>query len=805
MKILLSALKSFIDIHLSENDLAHQLTMAGFEVESIEHFSCDFEKVVVGKILEIHSHPNADRLTLCKVSTGKETFSIVCGAKNIQPSDVVPVALDGAKLPGEKVIKASKIRGEFSQGMLCSKVELGLGEGESGIWILPQDLPLGEDIKEVLKLKDTAFILNVTPNRPDALSIKGMAREIAALTELPLKNPQGKCVEENVSIEKMIDVTIENFQGCPHYMARFIQNVQVGPSPFWLKQRLERMGQRSINNIVDITNWILLEWGHPLHAFDFDLLKGGGIVVRNAQHGEKMIAIDGRELVLEPSMLVIADGKGPVALAGIMGGKETGVTEKTKNILLECAYFSPSVIRRTSKALGMSSESSYRFERGVDPLGLPEALDQAAMLIAEISGGEVAKGIKDISQKRWTPQIVHFNPEHCEKLLGINVPENSIQSIFSRLQLKVIGKNPKSWEIEIPSFRYDLTKEVDLIEEVARLWGYQHIPENSPRIGFSLESSPLPKAYQTRSKAKRVLQGLGLNEAITYSFSSLEILEKTFQKKEAIPLMNPLRQDNGYLRTSLIPGLITVLSFNEHRGMSHIQYFEIGKCFLPPPKKEVEDFERSREIETLGIAMMGKKEEGRWGNKEVREARCDFFDLKGLIEEFFDAIGLSNVSFQKAQAPGFHPGRSTEVFVNQESLGFLGEVHPDLTGNFDLREKVFLAEFNFEILLENLNLGKKFQELPRYPSIHRDMALLIEKERMHEEIVKVIWEKADQILKEVRLFDVYQGPQVPAHQKSLAYTLTFRSDAGTLKDEEVDAVERQIKEKLVQQFQCQFR
>jgi phenylalanyl-tRNA synthetase beta chain len=792
MKILLSWLKEFADWEGSHEELAHRLTMAGFEVESIEKFNPEFEKVVVAKILEIKPHPNADRLSLCQVTTGGEAnLAIVCGAKNISPEDVVPLALDGATLPGGKTITASKIRGEFSQGMLCSGNELGLGEDTKGIWLLPKDLPLGADVKEALRMNDTAFELNVTPNRPDALSIRGVAREVAALQGKKSKIPERKIQESTESISGKVQIKVEDYEACPHYMARLIRNVKIGPSPLWLKQRLERSGHRSINNVVDITNLILLELGHPLHAFDFDQIQNSEVVIRKAHEGEKFITLDNQELTLQSSMLVIADSKRAIALGGVMGGKNTEVTEQTKNILLECAYFQPSGIRRTAKATGLASESSYRFERGIDPLGLPEALDHAAALIQALAGGEVLKGVIDLCEKMPAAKIVSFRPERCRKVLGTGVTDSDIQKVFDRLSFKVDHSNAAQWKVEAPTYRPDLAAEIDLIEEVARLSGYDHIVEAAPNIKPKWGGKPYSRQALARDKVRRFLQGVGLNEAINYGFISTDLLKKARQSTDAIPLLNPVRQDLSHMRTSLIPYLLTNTALNLNHGNSDVALFEIGTSFQPP----------RHETETLGMVMAGKTEGLDWmgGRRAV-----DFASLKGLIQSLFAALKISSIKIVQGKHPSFHPGQCAQVLLKDVSLGYLGQIHPDAAKEFDLKEAVYAAELNLEALANALS-EITFHEIPKYPSVSRDVAILVDREISHQMLEEALWKTAPNILEEVKLFDVFEGGSLPADKKSMAYSLTFRSLEATLKVEEVDARLAEMKEKLSAELKCQFR
>lgn len=792
MKVLLSWLKEFADWEGSHADLAHRLTMAGFEVEAVEKFDPEFQKVVVAKILEIKPHPNADRLSLCQVTTGGEAnLAIVCGAKNISPLDVVPLALDGATLPGGKTITASKIRGEFSQGMLCSGNELGLGEDTKGIWLLPKDLPLGADVKEALRMNDTAFELNVTPNRPDALSIRGIAREVAAIQGRKSKMPERKIQESTESISGKVLIKVEDYQACPRYMARLIRNVKIGPSPLWLKQRLERSGHRSINNIVDITNLILLELGHPLHAFDFDQIQGSEVIVRPAREGEIFITLDNQELTLKSSMLVIADSARAIALGGVMGGKNTEVTEQTKNILLECAYFYPAGIRRTAKATGLSSESSYRFERGVDPLGLPEALDHAAALIQALGGGEVLKGAVDIYEKMPAAKIVNFRPERCRKILGTGVSDQDIQKVFERLSFKTDALNPAQWKVQAPTYRPDLVAEIDLIEEVARLSGYDHIVEAAPNIRPKWGEKPWPPQAQLRESLRRFLQGTGLSEAINYGFISTDFLAKARQSTDAVALLNPVRQDLSHMRTSLIPYLLTSTSLNIHHGNSDVALFELGTCFKP----------QREETEMLGIVLAGKSEGLDWkgGRRSV-----DFSYLKGMIETLFKSLKIPSIKIKQANHPCFHPGQCAQVLLKDESLGYLGQIHPDVAKEFDIKETVYSAELNLQKLVQALS-EITFHEIPKYPSVSRDVAILINREISHQAIEDALRKAAPSILEEIKLFDVFEGGSLPEGKKSMAYSLTFRSLEATLKVEEVDSRLAEMKEKLAAELNCQFR
>lgn len=793
MKVLLSWLRDFVDWSVSEQELAHKLTMAGFEVEAVERFSPGFEKVIVGRIDQIRPHPNADRLTLCRVSVGDDVLAIVCGAKNISEGDVVPVALDGAKLPGGHEIRAAKIRGEYSQGMMCSGKELGVDEDTRGIWHLSKDWPLGHDLAELLQMRDTAFVLNVTPNRSDALSVRGIAREIAAImNQGVLQRRRRALIESDSSLMQAFRVEVDDFGGCPRYMARIVRDVKIGSSPWWLRHRLEKMGQRSINNVVDVTNWILWELGHPLHAFDLDKLEGARVTVRRAREGEILVTIDGEKRVLDPSMIVIADAVRPVAIAGVMGGKDTEVTETTRNILLECAVFSARDIRRTSKRLGLASESSYRFERGVDLFGLPEAVNEAAAMIGEVAGGQILNSAYDVYHTLPSQKMVRFRPDRCRDILGSPIEDGEIRAGLDRLGMSAQSSSPRDWMVLVPSYRPDLTAEIDLIEEVARICGYDRIEESPPRIRLQTGSIPFDAKVQARMTAKRILQGLGLDEAITYSFVSGDILDKMGLKSSAISLINPIRKDFSCLRTSLLANLIQCAALNAHRGFPHVRFFEIARCFFAP----------RREVEMLAIVLSGRGDALPWGG---HRGSADFYFLKGIIEEFLKALQISGVAFNALKHPLLHPGRGSVLMIQGVETGFLGEAHPDIMREFGLTDRLYVAEINFELLSRGMDRRQGFADLPRYPSVVRDIAVLVDEKYSHAEIEKVIRANAPDILEEVRVFDVYQGHQIEPGKKSMAYSLRFRSAQGTLTDDEVDAEMSEIRSRLSGHLHCSFR
>ena len=764
MKFSVNWLREFVDLPENPEEIAELLTRAGVETENIETRGAKIDKVIVSQITASSRHPNADRLTVCEVHDGSGTKrQIVCGATNYKVGDKVPLALPGTKLPNGTEIRKSKLRGVESEGMLCSPIELGLGDDASGLLILSPDVKIGMPIGDLFPA-DTILDVEITPNRGDLLSHFGLAREIAALTGKKLKSTPR---ESKIDIKKS-GVTITATRECPIFSARKIDNVKVGPSPQWLRAKIESVGIRSINNIVDVSNFVMLELGQPTHAFDADKLKGD-INVRLARDGEKFLGLDGKTYSLKPDNLVVADQERAIGIGGVMGGEETAVTDSTKNILLEAAYFLPASIRRTARDLNLPTDASYRFERGVDPEMILRASQRATELIQEIAGGTPAKEINLAGKLPPNPADVSLSYDKCDRVIGISIKPKAIDDILTGFGLqKTSAAKTTKWRI--PSYRRDLQRDVDLIEEVVRAFGVDKVP-GSDR-SRSTPSSAADDSHNLESALRERLSAQGLWEVRT----SKLIPRSAAAASSAIELRNPLTEDHVALRPNLISGLLAVLDRNVRAGAERVAIFEIGRTFLPPQAKEHRH---------LGILL--------WGNATSAphwrlqgNYRLDFFDLKGAIE----SLALPAISFRR----GDHPDLSlaTEISSNERAIGFGGQLRE---GRIDAAGAVFVAELDVDLVLRGAELRKTFREIEKFPAITRDIAMIVPDEISHEKILRTVEEPREPLLERVDLFDLFTE-QIGAARKSLAYRLTYRDRSRTLTNEEVNEVHARIREKL---------
>lgn len=808
MKVTLNWLRNYVEFDWSAEELAYRLTMLGLEVESLTKVGGELEGIVIAQVLTKEKHPNADKLSVCRVFDGKQERQIVCGAHNFKPGDKVPLILPGYSLPAKgnkpnEPIKVGKIRGVESYGMMCSPEELGLPGDGSGLLILPQDAPVGKAFAEYIGKAETDFVydLEITPNRPDLNSVIGIAREISAVTGNPLKIPTipPLDIDSSSPVKQYVDVRLDAPDLCPRYIARVVRGVKIAPSPNWLKNILEKVGFRSINNVVDITNFVMLETGQPLHAFDYHLISKNNsglptIIVRRAKEGEKFTTLDGKEHTLTGEMLLIADSERGIALAGVMGGLNSEINDNTVDVLIESAYFNPTNIRRTSKALGLRTDASYRFERGVDFNGCDYASLRCAQLILEIAGGKLCEGVVDacatnVQQRRVTVRFSKVN-----EILGLQLKSEEIEFYLTRLGLKPMPKpKPVGVEIpddattfQIPSFRLDLKREIDLIEEVARLYGVDKIPSTPPRgaIGFN----NFDAIYDQISEARRILTGAGLDEAQGQTLIS-ENAAKLVEQQNYVLLANPLSSDMNALRPSLLPGLLDSLRHNISHKNYNVALFEIGKVF----RRENNCVKETRKI---GIALTGRREEPFWQG-ENREEKFDIYDLKGIIEEFFENFAIRGVVYNKES-------KEDALFLEYASinlggkipLGRFGQVHPKLARTYDLRDPVYLAELDLDVLISKRNTTRIFKQLPQFPGIRRDVAMIVSESVTHEEILQIIKKARPQYLEEVQLFDVFRGKNIPAGQKSMAYSFTYRSNERTLTDAEVNKIHETLVEEL---------
>ena len=797
MNVTLNWLKAYIDFEFSPSELADRLTMLGVEVESVKHLGTELEGVIVGSVTSIRPHPNADKLVLCQVDTGEtEELQIVCGAPNAREGMLAPVATIGATLPVGLTIKRAKLRGETSQGMLCSEKELGLSGDAAGLMELSTDIPLGTPLSEALGLDDVVFELEITPNRPDCLSLIGVAREIRAETGNLLKLPTVDLQESGINIRDLTSVTIGAPDLCPRYAARVIQGVKVTESPAWLQQRLESVGIGVINNIVDATNFVLMEYGQPLHAFDYHKLTENRIVVRRATDDEQITTLDEVERELTPDMLVIADAEKPVALAGIMGGYNSEITETTCDVLLESAYFNPSSIRATAKALGISTEASYRFERGADPGAVLAALDRAAQLIAELADGTICDGIVDVYPGQQPLTEIQLRPERVNFVLGTTIEAAEMVQILDRLGFDVDATG-KVYQVVVPTFRSDVTREIDLIEEIARVYGYDNIPTTLPKGDIPVPA-PTPKT-EARRRIKHFLLAAGMMEAVNYSFCDPNCFDKIRLNaddplRNTLQLRNPLSPEMSVLRTTLTPGLLENAQHNRNHQIDTIALFEIGGVF-------VHDGEEKEPERVTGV-LAGQIGEGVYSDPYRHP---DFFDIKGLVEGMLEVCGVVDWTLQKTDASTFHPGRNAEVLLGDRQIGVFGEVHPKVLENYDLPYKAYLFEFDLEGLADAATFAKRFEPISIYPKVARDLAIVVDKETLSDMPTELIYTTGGDAVDSVRLFDVYEGEQVPEGKKSLAYTITYHSATETLTDKAVNTLHDEVVKRLNRELGAELR
>ncbi|CAM4336847.1 phenylalanine--tRNA ligase subunit beta [Paenibacillus tarimensis] len=805
-------LSDYIDLSgIEASELAERITRGGIEVDSVESLDKGVSKVVVGYVTSKEKHPDADKLNVCKVDAGLgEELQIVCGAKNVDAGQKVPVALVGAQLPGGLQIKRAKLRGVESQGMICSAKELGLNdkllpkEQQEGILVLPESVETGVPIEEVLGIRDEVLELDLTPNRSDCLSMLGVAYEVGALTGRPVKLPDTTVASAALKAADHISVTIGSPAHCSMYTARYIKGVKVGPSPQWMQNRLMAAGIRPINNIVDITNYVMLEYGQPLHAFDADKIDGGRIDVRLAREGETLITLDSQERKLEPHMLLITDGAKPVGLAGVMGGANSEVTEQTVNILLESAKFDGATIRRTSRQLGLRSEASIRFEKGVDAARVIPALDRASALIARYADGLVADGIVEVSGEIQTHTDVEVSYSKLNRYLGTELSTLELRTIFERLGFENEFDGKDSFKVRVPSRRGDITRDVDLIEEAARLFGYDSIP-TTPIEGPTTPGA-LTRPQQIRRELRRRLADAGLNEVITYSFTHPQrtgLFMHLSGETKPVRLSMPMSEDRSVLRTGLVPNLLEIAAYNRNRKNEDAAIFEIGSVFLT----DEETLTRlPEEKQRLAGLLTGSRTTALWNRKAEP---VDFFDAKGVLEMLFAVLGMENrISYEAAALEQLHPGRTAAVMLQtergSERIGYVGQLHPELQRAEDLGD-TYVFELDLEQVYEHADSSIAYQALPRYPAIQRDIAVVLDSGIEAGSLLALIRDTAGELLESVRVFDVYTGERLGAGKKSVAVSLVYRHAERTLTDEEVTELHAKVVSQLEQSFQAELR
>lgn len=788
-------LQEYINIPWEPEELAHRLTMAGLEVEGMTKLAPDLSHVYIGFVQKQEQHPGADKLSLCQVDVGElGEFEIVCGAPNVQAGQTVAVALEGAVLPGGFEIKPTEIRGVMSRGMICSQVELGISEEGEGIWVLPSNLPIGEPLVEALGLDDVILDVSVYANRPDCMSMIGIAREVAALTGGELKMPATDYTEIAAQITDHAQIIVENQELCPRYTASLVERVELGESPLWMQLRLQAAGMRPINNVVDITNYVMLETGQPLHAFDFHTLDGERLVIRTAKAGESLVSLDGVERKLTSEMLMICDATEPQCIGGVMGGLKSEVTEKTSMILLETANFAPLSIRRTSRALGLSSESSARFEKGIDASGTLFANQRALHLLQQLAGATIYSGLIDVQAKKQEQTIIAFDLAEVERLLGVSIPITEIQEILNRLGFTILEQANETWQVQVPSHRPDVEITADLIEEVVRIWGLEYLPSTLP--SDTANSGGQSERLNISDQLRQILVGAGLHEALSYSFGRSDNNDRLLRPNQPmITIQNPISEDLVALRHSLLPGLLNAINLNASRQQDQVALFEIGASYIG----SLPVTEQPKEELKLALALWGKRNALNWG---LAEENYDFYDLKGIMELILPQ--KSELVWQKGNNPSFHPGRQVEINYNGIVVASFGEIHPAVLRNFKITGRVYAAEIELETILELYGQTPTFIPLPRYPAVERDLAVIIDKQQEVGALIAELPNLAGDLLTFVQVFDVYVGKPIPEGKKSVAFALRFQGDR-TLTDEEINERMDACVQGLQKQFGAEIR
>jgi len=807
MKVSTSWLKQYTPVELAPQALADGLTMAGLEVDSVTPRFNYLDTVIVGCIREVSPHPNADRLTVCQVDLGQSRHTIVCGAPNVRPGMHAPVALPGTVFPDGNQLKESTIRGVASQGMLCSAAELELGTDAEGIWDLGETVTPGKKLADALQLEDYLLDIDLTPNRPDCLCMQGVAREIAALQKSSLRLPEVAITEEGREIDTWTSVIVEAPDHCPRYAARVIADITVGPSPAWLQDRLRSVGQRPINNIVDITNFVMLETGQPLHAFDYDMLAENRIVVRLAAEGQRFVTLDDKERILNAQCLMICDGEKAVGIGGVMGGQNTEVRDSTRHILLESACFNPVSIRRTAKKLGLNTDASHRFERGVDPVNTCRALDRAAQLMAELGGGRIISGSIDVHPDPQPAVSIELDIAATNRLLGTRYSASEIQDMLASIEFEATlpaGENSSPTNprlaVTVPGYRVDVKRPEDIMEEVARLGGYNQIPTTFPLIPATVRRSM--ERRDLRDRLRNIMTGLGFSEVINYSFignqsAALLGLAEDDPRLKSVALLNPLSTDQAVMRTSLVPGLLATTALNISRQNRNLQLFEIGNTFIAR-----NDAPLPRETEWLTAIWTGARTAAGWITKETP---CDFYDLKGTAEGLLSALKLEGLRFTRAEngnCPYLRPGHRAQLLSAETLLGYMGELRAQTGGRFNLKQTVYLLELNVDALAEHIPQEIDARPLPKFPSVARDLTIIVDQALEARRLTEELRQLDQALVESVHLFDVFEGDPIPAGRKSISLRITYRSDRETLEDEHVSAIHKSITGRLMEIFKA---
>lgn len=770
MNLPLSWLKDYMNTDgITDKEFADKLTMSGSIVEGIDNPANEFKNVVVGRITKIDKHPDADKLVVCQVDVGEdEDIQIVTGAPNVFEGAVVPVAKHKSLLPGGVKITKGKLRGVVSMGMMCSTDELGISkERATGILILPDDTAVGEDITKVLGLDESVAEFEITSNRPDCMSIIGLARETAATFNRGFKIPEIKKTGNSEDVNSYASVEVTDPELCPRYIARVVKNVKIGPSPKWMQNRLTACGLRAINNIVDITNYIMLEYGQPMHAYDLDHVEGKKIIVRDAFEGEKLETLDDQPRELSPGMITISDEKHAIGVAGVMGGANSEVTDDTTTVLFESANFHPALVRRGAKALGMRTDASALFEKGLDPNNCMAAIDRACELIEEMGGGEVIGGAIDIYPKKKENTVLPFEYEKINKFLGTDISRDEMADYLTRLEFKFDGDN-----VIVPTFRGDVETMADVSEEVARLYGYDNLP--TTLMNSTVMAGGKTFKQRIEDKIKTCLTAYGLYETMTYSFIDPKEFEMTrVPMGEAVKILNPLGEENSVMRKSMLSSILKTMRVNANRGAESAKVFEIGTVYLP--EKPVLDGYLPEEKQIVSLGLYGSD--------------VDFFSIKGITGGLLESLGIQKFAFEtETENPSYHPGRCAAVKIGGDLLGYIGQIHPEVLDDFKIDHDVYAAELDLNTILNHATFDRHYKETPKFPASSRDIAVVCDKSMSVRDIEKVIESARTNFLESYKLFDVYEGEQVGEGKKSVAYSILFRASDRTLTDSEINAV-----------------
>lgn len=799
MRVSMEWLSQYVNIDgIRVEEIAEKLTQAGVEVDTVEKRDTGIRDVVVGYVLSAEQHPNADKLKVCRVDVGEDRpVDIVCGAPNVAAGQYVPVAKVGATLPDFKIKKA-KLRGVESNGMICSASELGLDKKMSdGIMVLNGKWEPGTDVKSVLGMNDEVLELDLTPNRSDCLSIIGVAYEVAALFDRELNIRYSEPLQGEAELPAKVE--LDAGEDCTLYTLQVVRNIQIAPSPQWMQNRLIASGIRPINNVVDITNYVMLEYGQPLHAFDYDKVADGTIVVRHARKGETFVTLDNVERALDESMMLITDGSKPIGIAGVMGGANSEISDSTRTVLIESAYFSPQSIGRTSRKLGLRSEASARFEKSVDPARVLPALRRAAQLMCELGGGEAASEEVVAEKGKHAPSTVSMRYERMNQLIGVDIDKQEVTSIFDRLRFDYDDKGEQI-EVHVPTRRPDISIEADLIEEVARLFGYERIPVRLPTSETEIGS--LTKVQSLKRMLRRTMQGLGLFEVMTYAFTAPHKnreVESLNAGMREIRLQMPMSEERSVLRTSLLPGLLEVAQYNIHRREERVAIFELGRTFAT---EEAELSKLPQEEEEFAGLLCGPFMSPDWLEQEKP---LDFFTVKGLLEALFQRLGIGGIAYEQASPEGFHPGRTAEVKLDGEGIGYVGQLHPQLAAQYDLPESYAFQVKLSPVLQAAVENEVRYRPLPRFPAVTRDLAVVVDEDVPVRALEDTICDVAKRWLESVTVFDVFTGEKIGKGKKSVALALVFRDPNRTLTDAEINEMHDQIVRQLHDKHGAQLR